>query len=85
MLHAVEVGELEAGFVYSTDAKVADVAVLFAFDPATHPPIEYQAAVPRGAPNPAEARRFLDYLRGNEAQKVLVDAGFALPERRAAR
>jgi molybdate transport system substrate-binding protein len=79
VLHAVEVGELEAGFVYSTDAKVADVAVLFTFDPASHPPIEYQAAVPRGALNPAAGRRFLDYLRGKAAQKILVDAGFALP------
>ena len=31
------------------------------------------------APNPAEARRFLAYLQGSEARKILVDAGFALP------
>lgn len=79
VLHAVEVGELDAGFVYSTDARVADVEVLFAFDPSTHPPIEYQAAVPRSAPNPEEGRRFLEYLQGEAARKVLVDAGFALP------
>ena len=79
VLHAVEQGELAAGFVYATDAEVAAVEVLFAFDPATHPPIEYQAAVLRGAPSPVEARRFLDYLRGETARALLAGAGFAPP------
>lgn len=79
VVRAVEAGEMEAGFVYSTDAEVAAVEVLFAFDPAAHPPIEYLAAVPRGATNAAEARRFLDFLRGPAAQRIFADAGFALP------
>jgi len=79
VLHAVELGELPAGFVYATDAKRADVDVLFAFDPATHPPIEYQAVVLRGAAHPEQARRFLDQLRGATARALLTNAGFALP------
>lgn len=79
VLHAVEQGELPAGFVYSTDAKVADVETLFAFDPSTHPPIEYQAAVVRDARHPDEARRFLDYLQSEAVRSLLADAGFALP------
>jgi molybdate transport system substrate-binding protein len=79
VLHAVEQGELAAGFVYATDAKIAAVDVLFAFEAGTHPPIEYQAAVLRGAPNPAEARRFVEYLRGDTARSLLAGAGFALP------
>lgn len=79
VLHAVEAGELDAGFVYATDARVANVAVLFAFDPATHPPIEYQAAVPRSAPHPELARRFLAFLQGGRARGILADAGFELP------
>ena len=79
VLHAVEQDELAAGFVYATDAKVAAVELLFAFDPATHPPIEYQAAVLRDAPSPAEARRFLAYLGGEAARELLMGAGFALP------
>jgi molybdate transport system substrate-binding protein len=79
VLHAVEQGELAAGFAYATDAKVAAVDVLFAFDPASHPPIEYQAAVLSGAASPEPARRFLEYLRGSAAWALLERAGFALP------
>lgn len=79
VLHAVEQGELPAGFVYATDAKVAEVELLFAFDPVSHPPIEYQAAALRGATNPDAARRFLEHLRSEAARELLSDAGFALP------
>jgi molybdate transport system substrate-binding protein len=79
VLHAVESDELPAGFVYATDAKTADVAVLFGFDPLTHPPIEYQAAALRGSARPGDARRFLDHLRGESARALLAGAGFALP------
>src|SRR5574338_32086 len=63
VLHAVERGEVQAGFVYATDARVASVEHLFAFDPASHPPIEYHAAALRGARTPAEARHFVAWLR----------------------
>jgi molybdate transport system substrate-binding protein len=79
VLHAVEQGELPAGFVYATDARLAGVALLFAFDPATHAPIEYRAALLRGAPSQAQARRFLEHLQGEAARALLADAGFALP------
>ncbi len=79
VLTAVERGELDAGVVYSTDARVADVDVLFAFDPASHPPIEYRAAVVRGAAHRDAARRFLAFLRGDAARDVLAAAGFAVP------
>jgi len=79
VLHAVEQGELDAGFVYATDARVAAVEVLFDFDPATHPPIEYLAAVLREAGDPAGARRFVDHLQGDAVRRRLAAAGFALP------
>ena len=79
VLHAVETGELPAGFVYATDAKVAKVDLLFTFDPATHPPIEYHAAVLSGAAAPAEAKAFLAFLQSEGVRAVLKDAGFALP------
>lgn len=79
VLHAVEQGWLPAGFVYATDARVADVALLFAFDPSGHPPIEYRAAVVRDARHAEQARRFLDHLQDDEARALLARAGFALP------
>jgi molybdate transport system substrate-binding protein len=79
VLRAVEQGELPAGFVYATDAKVAPVAQLFVFDPASHPPIEYHAAALRRAAQPAEARRFLGFLTSPIAREQLSNAGFALP------
>ena len=79
VLHAVEQGEVQAGFVYATDARVSKVELLFAFDPKSHTPIEYLAGVVRGSPNAAAARRFVDFLRGEAARAVLREAGFALP------
>lgn len=79
VLHAVEQGEVAAGFVYATDAKIADVEVLFAFDPASHPAIEYQAVVAAQATHPDLARRFLAYLSGEVARARLSAAGFVLP------
>jgi len=79
VLRAVEQGEAQAGFVYATDARVGSVETLFAFDPKTHPPIEYLAAALRGAANPTDARRFVAFLRSESARKLLTDAGFALP------
>lgn len=79
VLHAVESGELPAGFVYATDARVAEVEVLFAFDPKTHPPIEYLAGAVKGAKHGAEAQAFLTFLRSEATQAELVAAGFRLP------
>jgi len=79
VLLGVEQGEFQAGFVYATDARLAAVERLFVFDPASHPAIEYRAAALRGSAQPAEARRFLAYLRGETARAALSSAGFALP------
>ena len=59
--------------------RVARVERLFVFDAASHPPIVYQAAALRGARSPDLARRFLAFLQGDAARKLLADAGFALP------
>jgi molybdate transport system substrate-binding protein len=79
VLHAVEQGEVAAGFVYATDAKVARVETLFAFDPKTHPPIEYHAVVLRQATNPEAAKRFLAHLKSAAGRARLSAAGFVLP------
>lgn len=81
VLHAVEQGEVAAGFVYATDARVAEVATLFAFDPSTHPSIDHLAVVVRASPQLERARRFLAHLSGEAARARLSEAGFVLPQR----
>jgi len=79
VLHAVEQGELDAGFVYATDAKVASVDVVFVVDPSTHPVIEYQAVALRDASNPAAAGAFLAFLGSKAVRTMLIAAGFDVP------
>jgi len=73
--------EVDAGIVYSTDAKqVGDtVRVIASADPSTHEPIEYPGIVISGAAHPAEAKKFLDFLADDEARAIFTAAGFILP------
>lgn len=79
VLNAVEKGELQAGFVYATDARAAGLRVLFALPPESHAPIEYLAGVVAGSPHPAEARAFVAFLASEAARAELGAAGFRLP------
>lgn len=79
VLHAVETGEVVAGFAYATDARAAAVEVLFPLDPKSHAPIVYPAAVLRQSRHPELARAFLEFLRSAAAREVLAGAGFTLP------
>jgi molybdate transport system substrate-binding protein len=80
VLQSVESGEMNAGFAYATDARTAEVAVLFALDPRSHAPIAYEAAVVAGSGSRPLAERFLAFLRSEPAQEVLRRAGFTPPE-----
>lgn len=81
VLRAVAAGEVAAGFVYATDAGAAAVTPLFAFDPATHAPIEYLVAIPSTSREPGLAEALLDHLTGAAAAAVLTAAGFVVPGR----
>jgi molybdate transport system substrate-binding protein len=80
VLHAVEQGELGAGFVYATDAKLGRVEILFAFDATTYPAVEYRAVVLRSATDPVAAASFLAFVRGDTGRAALAAAGFLLPD-----
>ena len=72
----VERGEVAAGIVYATDAAAsAEVVVVGAFPPATHPPVTYPLALVTGS---AAARRFRDFLGRAEARAVFAKYGFTL-------
>ncbi len=71
-------GEVEAGFVYSTDAAIMkDKVRVVATIPTA--PITYPIAAVAGSPNPDAARKFLDFVGTPAAQAVLVRYGFVKP------
>ena len=74
-------GEVDAGFVYTTDAATRGPQVKEAFRPAedTYRPVLYPAAVVIGARQPALAQAFLDLLVGREGRTVLARFGFQPP------
>ena len=76
----VATGEADAGVVYATDARVEPrVRVAYVFPAASHPPIVYPAAVPKGAPHAAEAAAFLAFCAGPEGRAIFAAAGFPPP------
>jgi len=74
-------GEVEAGFVYSTDIPVRAGQVTEAFRPAedTYRPVTYPVAVVKDARQPALARAFIDLLMTREGQSALSRLGFQPP------
>lgn len=74
-------GEVDAGFVYVTDARIRARQVQEAFRPPedSYTPITYPVAVVRDTAQPALARAFLELLVGPEGRKVLARYGFEPP------
>jgi molybdate transport system substrate-binding protein len=80
VLSAVEAGRVDAGIVYRTDAMTSKVQVIGRVSPKDHPylALVLPAAVVKG-PSEAEARKFLEYLKGPAAQEVFARRGFGKP------
>jgi molybdate transport system substrate-binding protein len=80
-LEYVARGEVDAGFVYTTDAAVRRDRVKEAFRPGeeTYGPVLYPAAVVASATQPALARAFIELLVSSEGQAVLARLGFQPP------
>jgi molybdate transport system substrate-binding protein len=71
-------GETPLGIVYSTDAAAEpSVKIIGTFPADSHPPIIYPAAE-TVASKTADARLFLDYLKGSKARPVFEKQGFAV-------
>lgn len=73
----VERGEVDAGFVYMTDAKTAEPGTIevVATIPVTTP-ITYPIAVVSASENKEEAQEFVDFVTGPEGQEILEGYGF---------
>ena len=72
-------GEVDAGFVYSTDAAVAGDKVKVVATPGGHTPVSYPVAVIADSRQKALAGEFATYLAGDEAQAVFRRFGFGKP------
>jgi len=73
----VETGNVDAGVVYSTDAKASTGVKVIATAPAaSHKPIVYPAAVIKASKNTDLAAAFVDFLSSDAAKAVFVKYGF---------
>ncbi|MDQ1259690.1 MAG: molybdate transport system substrate-binding protein [Pseudomonadota bacterium] len=72
-------GEVDAGFVYSTDAATLKDKVRVAFTVPLDQAIRYPIARTRDSAHAAEAQRFVDYVLSPTGQSVLQRYGFSKP------
>ncbi|HMJ06401.1 MAG TPA: molybdate ABC transporter substrate-binding protein [Chthoniobacterales bacterium] len=76
-LAAVESGNVDAGFVYKTDALISkEIRVAVEIPAAEGPKISYALAVLKSSQAPERAKEFAIYLAGPEARAVFEKFGF---------
>ena len=79
VLDYVARGEVDAGFVYATDARLLKNRVRVAFAVALDAPVLYPVAPVAASENPVAARSFIAFLTGEQGQEILARHGFAHP------
>ena len=79
VLDYVARGEVDAGFVYATDAAIMPDKVNIAFNTPVQTPILYPIAAVANGPNPEAAKHFIKFIHADEAQAVLAKYGFGRP------
>jgi molybdate transport system substrate-binding protein len=72
-------GEVDAGFVYGTDAALMKDKVKVAFEVPLDVAIGYPVARTSAGTDAAEARRFIDYVLSPAGQAILAKYGFQKP------
>ena len=72
-------GEVDAGFVYATDAMLKPGKVEVAFTVATAAPVRYPIAPLAASRDPAAARRFVEFVVSPAGRAVLARFGFGRP------
>ncbi|HUP05953.1 MAG TPA: molybdate ABC transporter substrate-binding protein [Caldimonas sp.] len=79
VLDYVARAEVDAGFVYATDAALMRDKVKVAFAVPTRNAVRYPAAPVAASANPTLAIRFVEFLQSSPAQAVLARHGFGKP------
>lgn len=78
VLNYVAIGNVDAGIVYLTDAKIEKKVKVVATAPSnSHSPILYPIAVIKNSKNPQESKRFVDFLTTAEIKKIFKKYGFS--------
>jgi molybdate transport system substrate-binding protein len=72
-------GEVDAGFVFSTDAAVMPDKVKVALNVPTQAPITYPIAQVEGSRHAANAQAFMNFVLSPDGQAVLAKYGFKPP------
>ncbi|TCV96464.1 molybdate transport system substrate-binding protein [Luteibacter rhizovicinus] len=72
-------GEVDAGFVFATDAAIMKDKVTVAAVVPTPKPISYPVAVVAGSKQAGEAKAFEDFVLSNDGQAILKTFGFLAP------
>jgi molybdate transport system substrate-binding protein len=76
-LAAVESGDVDAGFVYKTDANISKkVKVAFRVPIEKGPAIRYPVAIIKDSKNKSAAESFLRYLESRDARELFEQYGF---------
>lgn len=70
-------GEVDAGFVYRTDAMAQASKVSVAFNVPLSTPVLYPIALVSASQHAAAAHSFIDFVRTDAAQKILSRFGFS--------
>jgi molybdate transport system substrate-binding protein len=78
----VALGEVDAGFVYRTDAKpVASKTRSVTLPNWAQPPIRYELAVVKASAHRAAAQAFVNKVISKRGRRLLAAAGFGLPKK----
>lgn len=72
-------GEVDAGFVYATDAAIVKDKVKLVATVPTATPVTYPIAVIAAGPQAAAGRKFADYVQSAAGQAILARYGFGRP------
>jgi molybdate transport system substrate-binding protein len=77
VLFFVERGEVDAGIVYATDAKISErIGVVSVFPEESHDPIRYPVAVCATSAHPVAAGELCAFLQSEEALAIFESHGF---------
>lgn len=77
----VEMGEVDCGIVYDSDAKTSNkVSVICEAPLGSHDPIIYPIGIINESKNVPEAQAFIEFLSSSEAIKIFEDFGFSRNE-----